>query len=129
MNGWCMQDCSVLIVEDNPISQMITVAMLRSLGVVGDVVTGLGEARKALESEDYRAILMDSQLPDGDGLDFTRDYIKAGGAVPVIAMVGAPEPSKCQACLEVGMVAYLEKPFTLKQLEETLQVHTAVDAK
>jgi len=114
----------VLIVEDNPISQMITAAMLRALDIDSDIAEGLAEAQQHIDSGGYDAIIMDSQLPDGSGLDFTRDYIAVGGALPIIAMVGAPTPRSCQACLEVGMVAYLEKPFTLKQLQETLQVHT-----
>lgn len=113
-----------LVVEDNPVNQMITTAMLRALGVQSVVAGGVEEARQMLDKGSYQLVLMDSQLPDGDGLHLTAEYVASGGVIPVVSMTGARDPADHrERCLAVGMVAYLEKPFTLKQLKAVVKKH------
>ncbi|MCH2546387.1 MAG: response regulator [Alphaproteobacteria bacterium] len=116
----------VLVIEDNSISQMITMAMLRELGITASIASDLAQARLLLLEEEFNAIMMDAQLPDGNGLDLTREYIEQGGKLPVIALTGTPKLSEYyQECMQAGMADYLEKPYTLKQLHESLLFHTS----
>lgn len=119
----------ILIVEDNPISQMISAAMLRELGHASVAAGTLAEARERLESVVYDAILLDSQLPDGEGVDLARRYRKRGGDIPIIAVTGGVDSAEHrEACKEAGMTDYLSKPYTLEQLSKVLEtpaVHAA----
>lgn len=113
----------VLIVEDNPIGQMVTAVLLRELGHSFTVAGTVAEALAQLENMAYDAILMDSQLPDGSGVELTRRYKAGGGAAPVIAATGVGSPAHRAACEAAGMAAYLEKPYTLEQLRNALETH------
>lgn len=110
-----------LIIEDNPINQMITAALLRALGIQADIAGTLEEARLMLDESRHAFILSDIVLPDGNGIAFARRYIAGGGTLPIIAMTGALQQVHSQAdCLAAGMVAYLLKPFTLQQLNTAI---------
>lgn len=115
----------VLVVEDNPINQMIVSAMLRELGMQSTVAETIGEADTKLQADaPYHIVLMDMQLPDGDGFELAQRYIARGGAIPVLAVTGNRDtPDFRQSCLDAGLVGCLEKPFTLKQLESAIKSH------
>lgn len=114
----------VLIIEDNPVNQMITEAMLRALGVRADVAGTIQEGEQKLKAQDFDLILTDVELPDGNGMAFARNYVHNGGDIPVVAMTSALQ-KVCSAadCHEAGMVDYLQKPFTLHQLKHVMQRH------
>lgn len=118
----------VLIIEDNPVNQMITEAMLRALGVRADIAGTVQEGEQKLKTRSYAMILTDVQLPDGNGIAFARNYLHNGGRIPVVAMTAALQKVISEAeCLEAGMVGYLQKPFTLEQLKQALQRHALSD--
>jgi CheY-like chemotaxis protein len=117
----------VLVVEDNPINQMIVSAMLRELGMQSTVAETIGKADAALHAEaPYHIVLMDMQLPDGDGLELAQRYIARGGRIPILAVTGTRDTNDFrQSCMNAGLVECLEKPFTLKQLESAINAHSA----
>lgn len=118
----------VLVVEDNPINQMIMSAMLREIGMQCEIAETIAEADAALNAKaPYHIVLMDMQLPDGNGLELTRRYIARGGVIPILAVTGSRDTESFrQSCLDAGLVDCLEKPFTLKQLESAIVAHAAV---
>lgn len=114
----------VLIIEDNPVNQMITAAMLRALGICSDVAGTIEEGEQKLKAQHFDLVLTDVELPDGDGVAFARNYVHNGGDIPVVAMTSALQ-KVCNAedCREAGMADYLQKPFTLQQLKHVMQQH------
>lgn len=117
----------VLVVEDNPVNQMIMSAMLREIGMQCEIAETIAQADAALHAKaPYHIVLMDMQLPDGDGLELARRYIARGGSIPILAVTGSRDSEGFrQSCLDAGLIGCLEKPFTLKQLESALQTHAA----
>lgn len=116
---------TILLIEDNHINQMVTAAMLRALEIHCVVAGSVADARALLRQEqDYQLVLTDIELPDGDSITWVREYVAGGGRLPVVAMTGALKNRYSrEACLDAGMVGYLEKPFTLDQLRQVLQRH------
>jgi signal transduction histidine kinase len=57
----------VLIVDDNPVNQIVTVRAVNHLGYAGEVVAGGEQALEAIDRDQFAAILMDCQMPGLDG--------------------------------------------------------------
>ncbi len=115
---------TVLVVEDNPVSQMLVARQLERLGHEV-VITGSGEeAVEVFGALRPAAVLMDWQLPGFDGLEATRRIRAleaAGERVPVIAMTASALSGDRERCLEAGMDDVLTKPVSMATLGATLQ--------
>ncbi|HSF40157.1 MAG TPA: ATP-binding protein, partial [Thermoanaerobaculia bacterium] len=62
----------ILLAEDQPVNQLVLLAMLESLGHRTGLANNGLEVLRALENETYDVILMDVQMPELDGLETTR---------------------------------------------------------
>ncbi len=113
----------VLVVEDNPVSQMVALRMLGMLGYLTDPVANGLEAVKATRRRSYDVVLMDVQMPEMDGLEATRRICREHGeARPrIIGVTAFAMPGDRERCLEAGMDDYLSKPIKLGDLQAALQ--------
>ncbi len=115
----------LLVVEDNPVNQMVAEGVLRGLGY--DLLMAengaLGVAALADDPDGFDAILMDCQMPVMDGFDATR-AIRAmrgdGARIPIIAMTAAATAEERERCQEAGMDDFLSKPVVPDLLARTL---------
>jgi PAS domain S-box-containing protein len=114
----------VLVVEDNPVNQMVAMGLLESLGYVGRTADDGIAALEILGSSSYDAILMDVQMPRMDGYTTTRRLRELeaahGTRVPVIAMTAAAVEGERERCLEAGMDDFLTKPVDPAALGDVL---------
>jgi PAS domain S-box-containing protein len=115
----------VLVVEDNPVNQKVTSAMLENLGYRSDVASSGLDALQACSQASYDAILMDCQMPDMDGFKATawirQREAEAGRRTPIIALTASIMPGDREKCLAAGMDDYLSKPVRLQTLDSTLR--------
>lgn len=111
----------ILVVEDNPINQMVTTAMLRSLGLSFEAATdGLEGVEKCL-SREYSAVLMDCQMPGIDGFEATRRIrARRRTALPIIALTAAAADTDRKLAIDAGMDDFLSKPVRRSELAELL---------
>ena len=114
-------DLTVLLVEDDPVNQIVMEAVLRDLGVQVLTADGGEQALNLLEHEAVDLVLMDCHMPDMDGLATTRRWRGTETRlqrprVPVIALTGDVYSGAREACLEAGMDDYLTKPATSADL-------------
>lgn len=117
----------VLLVEDNPVNQMVIEGMLHSLGYqVVTVDTGQQALNQLiLEERDFAAMLMDLQLPDMDGLTVYLKYLRhcqEQRLTPLIciALTASALEGDRKRCAEAGMQDFLSKPISRKALKATL---------
>ncbi len=115
----------VLVVEDNPINQLVAEGVLNRLGfeVVMADNGAAGVATVADDPEGFVAVLMDCQMPVMDGFNATRAIraIQAEGTrTPIIAMTAAAVAEERDRCLAAGMDDFLTKPIDVAVLEQTL---------
>ncbi|AGB79100.1 two-component system response regulator KdpE [Pseudocitrobacter corydidari] len=112
---------SVLIVEDEQAIRRFLRTALEAEGLrVFDAQTlqrGLLEA--ATRKPDL--VILDLGLPDGDGIDFIRDF-RQWSATPVIVLSARSEESDKIAALDAGADDYLSKPFGIGELQARLRV-------
>ena len=113
----------VLVVEDNPVNQLVAMGLLEALGYGSRVAADGVAALSALAEEHFDAVLMDVQMPRMDGYAATR-AIRAGEGdgqrLPVIAMTAAAIEGERDRCLAAGMDDFLTKPVDVAALATVL---------
>ncbi|MGH3369357.1 MAG: response regulator [Nocardioidaceae bacterium] len=123
----------VLVVEDNPVNQVVAVGMLESLGYQFEVAhDGLEAVRATAAGHAFSAVLMDVQMPRLDGYDATRAIRlqePPGARVPIIAMTAGAVAGEQERCIAAGMDDFLAKPVDLDRLESTLRRWTHRNAE
>ena len=106
----------VLLVEDEPEMASALAAALRGHDMVVDRVATLDLAEEALTANTYNAILLDRQLPDGDGLTLIPKLRAKGLQTPVIVLTARGDLAERVAGLDSGADDYLGKPFAIAEL-------------
>jgi CheY-like chemotaxis protein len=112
----------ILLVEDNPVNQMLAMSMLQKLGASADLAKDGAEAVEKATSGAYDLILMDLQMPRMDGLTATRAIRATGGIRQprIVALTANAMDSDREACVAAGMDDFLSKPFQASELQEKL---------
>lgn len=105
----------ILLVEDD-----ITLAMgmeysLSSEGYDIDIAKTFIQGKKFIDEKDYKLIILDVGLPDGNGFDLCK-YIRTKGDVPVIFLTAEDEEVNIVMGLDIGADDYITKPFRIKEL-------------
>ena len=112
----------VLLVEDNPVNQLVAKGMLAKLGCEVAVTAHGGEALSYLEKHAVDLVLMDCNMPVMDGYEATR-RIRQNGRwpnLPIIALTANALPDERERCQAAGMNDYLAKPFRREDLATLL---------
>ncbi|NNJ48609.1 MAG: PAS domain S-box protein [Acidimicrobiia bacterium] len=119
------QSVNVLLADDSPTNRRLAMRLLEKRGhAVKAVENGL-EAVQALDKDAYDIILMDVQMPEMDGMEATIAIRQAealtGGHIPIVALTAHAMKGDRERCIEVGMDAYLSKPFQAEELFATIE--------
>jgi len=114
----------VLLVEDNPVNQLVAKGMLSKLGC--EVVTAAhgAEALDQLELSDFDMVLMDCNMPVMDGYEASRQIRRSGRwpQLPIVALTANAMSEERERCRAAGMNDYLAKPFRREELAALLDL-------
>ena len=107
----------LLIDDDARLTDMVG-GYLRHNGFEVDTAGSLAAGREQLKHGSYDALLLDLMLPDGDGLDFTRELRGQPRTrrLPLLMLTARGEPMDRIVGLEIGADDYLPKPFEPREL-------------
>lgn len=114
----------LLLVEDQAALSEAIATHLKANAFVVDVAFDLRTAQRALESEEFGAVLLDLSLPDGDGLTLLTSLRQRGKHLPVIIMTARDQIRDRVKGLEAGADDYLVKPFNLDEMIARLHAVT-----
>ncbi|NIJ69574.1 response regulator transcription factor [Xanthomonas sp. 60] len=106
----------ILLVEDDPDLSRALQSGLERQGVVADVVGTLADAAAALREPVHQLLLLDRQLPDGDGVRFVAVARALRPNLPVIMLTAKGSLSDKVEGLDVGADDYLVKPVAIEEL-------------
>ena len=120
------RNARVLLAEDNPVNQRLTLRQLKKLGFQADAVANGREVLQAMAQVPYDIILMDCQMPEMDGYETSRAIRRnadgsAGPAPYIVALTANAMLGDRDKCLGSGMNDYLPKPLDLADLEGVLE--------
>lgn len=106
----------VLLVEDDTHLSNILERALRTRGHAVDLTGSVAEAITAARSADYNVIVLDRQLPDGDGAEVCRALRAQQLSVPILMLTVRDSLADRIEGLDAGADDYLTKPFELEEL-------------
>jgi two-component system, sensor histidine kinase SagS len=112
----------VLLVEDNPVNQLVAKGMLGKLGCDVVVAAHGAEALDQLEFNDFDLVLMDCNMPVMDGYEASRQIRQSGRwpQLPIVALTANAMSEERERCRAAGMSDYLAKPFRREELAALL---------
>ena len=108
----------LLLVDDDTRLIGMVGDYLRAQGYAVDAAGSLATGRERLRAGSYDALVLDLMLPDGDGLDLTRE-LRADPRtrrLPLLMLTARGEPMDRIVGLELGADDYLPKPFEPREL-------------
>jgi len=127
--GRVREGLKVLVVEDDQVSSVSVVMILRKLKTDPIQVEDGRQALAALRRESFDLVLMDVQMPVMDGVETTQ-AIRSGSAgeevksIPIIALTAYAMAGDRERFLQAGMDDYLAKPISVADLERVILKHS-----
>lgn len=109
-----MNDTRILVVDDDATMLCLCRAVIQREGWRVECAADGNAAEKAISARSFDLVVLDLNLPDGDGLDIGRRLQKQG--LPFLLMTARSHPSERLAGFEIGAADYLTKPFYPSEL-------------
>ena len=106
----------VLVIEDEKKLAAFIAKGLTQEGFSVDTAASAAEAEKQTLNGVYDLIVMDVNLPDGDGFTLLESLRREGDATPVIMLTARGSVDDKVRGLESGANDYLTKPFAFREL-------------
>jgi CheY-like chemotaxis protein len=111
----------ILVVEDDAaVLEVLQLMLSEKFDVI--VATNGKEGVRLYESLKPDLVLMDIVMPEMDGVQATREILKKDPNAKILAIT-AYASHRGHEMLEAGALEIIEKPFTKKQLIETIEKH------
>lgn len=111
---------TAVVVEDNEPSFILVQEILRSIGWEALQVDRAAYMQEILDRVTPNLIIMDISLPDGDGIELTKQIRDDGIKVPIVVMSSYASPEIRNKAMVAGACACYPKPFSLKELEQII---------
>ena len=108
----------ILVVDDDIVTRRFVRAVLEGLGLrieeAGDGETGVAMARELAPD----VVVLDVRMPDLSGVEVAR---RIGGATKILMLTGVDDPDVEEQASAAGASAYLLKPFSPRELLDTIE--------
>ena len=116
----------VLLVEDDVISQHLTMRLLKSVHSDAETAATGRDALAKMSTIKYDLILMDINLPDTNGIYIvsqTQNDTHLNHNTPIIMLTGNKKKQTVADALKHGAKGYIVKPLTKSTIEKVLDKH------
>jgi CheY-like chemotaxis protein len=113
----------VLVVEDEPLLQLLIVDTMRDIGLAAEAVGSAAEALERLrdQPDNFAGAVVDVGLPDRPGDELVAEMRALCGTLPIILSSGQDEAAFRDRFGRDPMVGYLGKPYSIGELEAALR--------
>jgi CheY-like chemotaxis protein len=125
----------ILLVEDNPVNQLVARRILQSFAVEVTVANNGRDALAQIAGACFDLVLMDCHMPIMDGFVTTRaireEERRSGAAtrLPIIALTANVMSEDRELCRASGMDAHIGKPIDSAQLRRCLEAFLGARAE
>lgn len=103
----------ILVVEDDRLLNNTLCYNLSAIGYVADAAVTKAEATALYEKQDYGLVVLDVNLPDGNGFDFCRELKERRPDTALIFLTAHDMESDMLRGFELGADDYVTKPFPI----------------
>lgn len=111
-----VEGLKILLIEDDVTVQTLVKVILQHRGnrvkTEGTAIEGITTASE----EEFDIILLDMQLPDGNGYDICEEIRRQGNITPVLVLSAVQQTETKIKLLKAGADDYLTKPFNSEEL-------------
>lgn len=111
----------VLIVDDEADICLLLSGLLRKLGYIPTCAHFIEEGRQCLNTQQFDAVFLDLNLPDGLGFDLLPSIKKDQTEAKVIMISAFDGQAERRRATEQGADYFVGKPFTRRSVEQALQ--------
>lgn len=111
----------ILVVEDDAVLRDGLQVGLGLSGFTVDAVATCEDAKAALRTTAFDALVLDLMLPDGSGLDVLASLRRRGHTLPVLLLTARDAVADRITGLDAGADDYLGKPFDLDEVAARLR--------
>lgn len=105
----------LLVDDDEALMESLSQRLIHQRYAV-DIATDGASARSYLDLFNYDLIVLDLMLPDGDGIEFCRQFRSAGYRSPVMILTAKESTAGKVEALDAGADDYIVKPFSFDEL-------------
>lgn len=105
----------ILIVDDDKDLSFIISEMLTSYGYNITCAESVEEAFSLLREKSFSLVLLDINLPDGEGFEICRELRKASSVPVIFASARTSENDRING-FDIGGDDYLPKPYSMREL-------------
>ena len=116
-----MRNPKLLIVEDDEAALFGYERYLVKSGFMTKSVTSLSDARNAVMSDRFDAVVLDLKLPDGNSMDWLPEIKKDYPMLPVIIITGSSDIPTAVKATKIGAEDFLTKPVEMDDLVASLR--------
>ena len=108
----------ILVVEDDRLLNTTLCYNLSAAGYEVEAALSKSVAERLCEKQDYDLIVLDVNLPDGNGFDFCRDMKERSPDTAVIFLTANDMESDMLRGYELGADDYVTKPFPMSVFQK-----------
>jgi response regulator RpfG family c-di-GMP phosphodiesterase len=105
-----------LVVDDEPRLRRVLIRLLEGEGFQCREAGSGVEALALLEQEPVPLMISDLRMPEMDGVELLREVTKRWPETAVIVVTAVAEVESAVACLQMGALDYVAKPFHLDEV-------------
>jgi DNA-binding response OmpR family regulator len=114
-----MRKFRILLVDDNEALRFGFARYLEREHFIVHEAGSLTSARNLVSGEAFDALILDLDLPDGDGMDLLTDMKASNPDLPILVVSGSSRKAASE-CSSLGADGYLCKPISMQQLRSSL---------
>jgi len=123
---------TILIIEDDPVSQQLYIAALTGINLSFHSCNNADDGYREICHENYDVVLLDLILPGANGTELLQALNKARIQYPPVVLIsGNGQEQLIKECLSMGAAEYLKKPirtsFLRLVVKEILNIEDASD--
>lgn len=107
---------NVLTIDDDPKICLFFSKLLEKMGHHFATASSINEGRALFDSQKFDLVLLDLELPDGNGLELLPDLVNAPSKPEVIIITGTGDARGAELAFKYGAWDYVQKPFLLDEV-------------
>ena len=111
----------ILIIEDSPSLSRTYQGFLKHAGYDADVAETIAEARRAIGKTTPDLVLLDLQLPDGNGMELLHSLQASADPIPAVVITATASLNAAIDAMRAGALDFLAKPFDKSRLVVTVE--------